>query len=87
MSPLSTVVAFVVLLALTGLTFGLSHLDLGVAEVGVALTIGGVKALVVGAVFMELAHDRFGNRATLMIATALVITLIAFAVADVLTRP
>ena len=87
MSPLFTVLAFGVLLLATGLTFGLSHVPLGAAEVPVALGIGAFKALVVGAVFMELARDRFGHRFTLGVAALLVLTLIGFAAGDVWTRP
>jgi hypothetical protein len=75
------------LLAATALTFGLSHVPLGRAEVAVALGIGGAKALVVAAVFMELATARFTHRAALGFAALLTLTLVAFATADVLTRP
>jgi len=48
------ILAWAALLALLGLTLGLSYLPMGPFNWAVALAIGGIKALIVLAVFMEL---------------------------------
>ena len=87
MSFRATIAAFVALLALTGLTFGLSGVALGAFEVPVALGIGACKAAIVGAVFMELVRGPVSHRVSLIVAVALLVALITFAAGDVLTRP
>jgi cytochrome c oxidase subunit 4 len=79
-------VAFGGLFALTALTFALSFVALGPAEVPVALGIAAAKALLVAAFFMELVDERFGTRIVMLVAVAMVILLAGFAAADVATR-
>jgi len=52
--PLPLVFAWLALLALLALTVGLAYAPLGTFNAIIALTIGTVKAAVVGAFFMEL---------------------------------
>ena len=49
---------FVGLVALTVLTVAVTYVDLGSANLWVALSIAGVKALLVAAIFMHLAFDK-----------------------------
>jgi cytochrome c oxidase subunit 4 len=74
------------LLALWGASFGLSYAPLGGAALPVALGIAGVKAGLVGLFFMELAREKGSIRLTVAAALALAGVLVAFMVADVLTR-
>ena len=49
---------FVSLIALTVLTVAVTYVDLGSANLWVALIIAGVKALLVAGIFMHLAFDK-----------------------------
>ena len=49
---------FVSLIALTVLTVAVTYVDLGSANLWVALVIAGVKALLVAGIFMHLAFDK-----------------------------
>ena len=49
---------FVSLIALTILTVAVTYVDLGSANLWVALVIAGVKALLVAGIFMHLAFDK-----------------------------
>jgi caa(3)-type oxidase subunit IV len=73
------VVALVVLLVLTGLSFGLVSLGLGAAGPPIALTIAAIKVLVVGVVFMHLSEAMFATR-MVGVATILFIALLCFGV-------
>jgi cytochrome c oxidase subunit 4 len=51
-------IAWVTLLMLTGLTGGVSYVDLGMWNGPVALAIAAVKALVVSLIFMHLKYEK-----------------------------
>ena len=74
------------LLALWALSFGLSYADLGRASLAVALAIALAKAALVALFFMELVRERLSVVLAMVAAGALVMMLIGFTVADVLTR-
>ena len=82
----SYVVAFLALVVLTVLTFGASRIDLGHANVPVALAIAATKSLVVAWVFMHLSDH--GGTAKLVAATSIVFValLAGGVVTDYLTR-
>lgn len=83
----SYVVAYLALLCLTGLTFGLSFAHLGAAEWVAALGIAALKALIVALFFMHLTEMSAAHRLAGFVAVTLLATLILFAMADVWTRP
>lgn len=77
------VLALVILLVLTGVSFGLAQAPLGGAGPAVALTIAAVKVVLVAAVFMHLSEAVFATR-LVGVATALFIALLCLGiVADV----
>lgn len=76
---------YVVLLLLATLSLLLRLLPIH-AYVSVALAIGFVKAVLVMANFMHLAHEGFGFKSAMMIATLLVVILIWLTAADPATR-
>jgi cytochrome c oxidase subunit IV len=71
---------------LTGLTFGLSTVEMGrwslVASLGIALT----KGILVALFFMHLWDHRGASRLVLVTATLFVVVLSTLVVTDVLTR-
>jgi cytochrome c oxidase subunit 4 len=85
--PRELVLSWLGLLALLALTVFTAYLPLGAFNTGVALTIALAKALIVGALFMEL---RRGSGLTLAFAAAGFFWLgimLWLALADYLTRP
>jgi caa(3)-type oxidase subunit IV len=76
----------VALLALAGLSWGLSYASLGLAAAPVALSIAFVKALCIALVFMELAEGTTVARGALSIAAAFILLLCGIVLADVLLR-
>lgn len=82
----SCVFTFIGLVVLTAVTFGLSFLHLGAFEVPVSLGIAGVKAALVLLFFMELIEESVSSRLALASGVVLLAILIAFAVADIVTR-
>ncbi len=78
--------AYTALLALTGITFGLSFVSLGAAEWPVALGIAAMKSIIVALYFMHLIEMSAAHRLAGAIAVILLATLILFAMADVWTR-
>lgn len=82
----SYVVAFAALVVLTVLTFGVSRLDLGAANVPLALAIAATKSLVVAWVFMHLA-DHGGTAKLIAVTSVLFVAILAtVVVTDYLTR-
>jgi cytochrome c oxidase subunit 4 len=79
-------VAWLVLVALTGASFGASRLSLGGAAAIVALAIAVVKASVVLAVFMHLYRAPFVLRFVAALNIAWVALLCAGIAIDVVTR-
>ncbi len=78
--------AYVALLALTGLTFGLSFADLGALEWLPALGIAAAKSIIVALFFMHLIEMSVAHRTAGVVAVVLLACLILFAMADVWTR-
>jgi cytochrome c oxidase subunit 4 len=76
----------VALLALWGLSFGLSYVHLGAAALPVALGIAAVKAALVVLFFMELLRESFSMKLTLLAAGSLLFILISLVVADIAMR-
>ena len=75
------------LLALTGLSYGCSGLDLGAMEMVVALAIACAKGSLVALFFMHLLHARGSNAFALVTAVMFVAILVALLAGDVATRP
>ncbi len=85
-SPIRYLVCWLALALLTGLTFGLAHLDLGDWALPLALLIAVTKATVVALFFMHLWDQRGASRLVLVTAALFVTLLAGLVVADVLTR-
>ncbi len=79
--------AYVVLLLLSALTFGLSFAHLGAGEWFVVLGIAALKSTIVAWFFMHLIEMSAAHRLAGVVAAALLAVLILFAMADVWTRP
>lgn len=80
------VMGFVALVVLTGLTFGLAHVELGAWSLPVALAIAITKGSIVALFFMHLWDHEGSSRLVLVIAVMFVAVLSTLVVADVLTR-
>ena len=78
--------ALVALLLLTALSYGLSLLSLGGFGTVIALTVAGVKVLVVAMVFMELRHAGPINWIIALITILFVTILCLGLLSDVLYR-
>lgn len=74
------------LLALWGLSFGLSYVGLGAWALPVALGIAVMKGGLVLWIFMELGRERSSAAYAFMIGVIMVFLLLSFMIADVLTR-
>lgn len=77
---------WIALLALTGLTFAMSKVDLGRWNLPLALVIATAKAGLVVLFFMHLWDSRGTNRLVLAVSVFFVLLLIAGVVGDVATR-
>ena len=86
-TPLGYALTFGALLLLTGLTLGLSFVDLGRWSVPVALTIASTKASLVALFFMHLVEQRTSNRLVAVTGIVFVGLLVGLMVVDVDTRP
>src|SRR5690242_19837593 len=75
------------LLALAGLSFGLSFAPLGGFGPPVALTIGVIKAVLIAAFFMHLVEQPSVSRWTFGVGLLLVLVLVVMVAIDVVTRP
>lgn len=75
-----------VLLALWAASFALSYVALGAWALPVALVIALGKAALVASFFMELPHESLSIKLTVLATVALLVTLIAFMIADISTR-
>jgi caa(3)-type oxidase subunit IV len=73
------VVALVVLLILTALTFALHYVPLGAAGPVIALTIAGTKVVVVGLIFMELRESMVATR-LVAVVTVVFVALLCFGI-------
>jgi caa(3)-type oxidase subunit IV len=79
-------VALAVLLALTGLSFGLASAGLGAAGPAVAFGIAGIKVVVVAVVFMHLREAAFATRMVGVVIALFIAFLCLGVVADVAFR-
>jgi cytochrome c oxidase subunit 4 len=85
--PVGTYVGiFVALLFLTGLTTGVAYIDLGAANTVVALAIAVVKMLLVVLFFMHVKYSPGLTRLVIVAGVFWLALLIAFTLADELTR-
>ncbi len=84
--PFHYLATWVALLLLTALSFGLSYVALGWAEMPVAMLIATIKATLVAFFFMHLVEAPFAYRFSLLVAVLMVILLVGLSVADVDTR-
>jgi caa(3)-type oxidase subunit IV len=75
--------ALLALLVLTGLSFALSYAPLGAAGPPIALSIAGIKVLIVGAVFMHLREAVFATRFVGVVTVLFIALLCLGVVADV----
>ena len=71
---------------LTGLTFGLSTVELGRWSLVLALAIAATKGTLVVLFFMHLWDHRGASRLVLVTAVTFVVVLSSLVVADVMTR-
>ncbi|HEY1959161.1 MAG TPA: cytochrome C oxidase subunit IV family protein [Polyangiaceae bacterium] len=74
------------LIALAILSFGLSYAHLGHASIGVAFLIAAFKAMIVGAVFMEIGREKASFKLALLAGALLLATLLGFVASDVRMR-
>lgn len=77
---------FGALIVLTLASFGCSYLELGKAEVFVALGIAVLKVCIVALYFMHLAKEPPSHRLAAIAAVIFVAILAALASADIMTR-
>jgi len=86
-TPLSTyLMVGVALLVLTGVTVGVSFIDLGAWNAVVAILIASVKAMLVALFFMHLLYDNKFFMIIFATALAFLTILIMFSMFDVLNR-
>ena len=81
--PIRTLaVVFAVLVALTIITVITARIDLGVANVPLAVAIAGAKALLVAAVFMALKYDNQVNVLVLSLGALFAVVFLSLTLAD-----
>lgn len=80
------VIAWAALLLLTGLTFGLSFVELGRWSLPAALTIALCKGSIVALLFMHLWEHGGANRIVFLTALVFLALLMTLVSADVATR-
>ena len=85
-SAMPYVIVFVALLAATVVTYLLSEVRIGAAQIPVALAIAGTKGFLVAWWFMHLNEQRGVNRIFFLVAMLFVVILIAGMMGDVETR-
>lgn len=86
MSTRALVTTWIALLALAGVSLGLSYLHMGSWGVPAALLIAAVKVALVLLVFMELAHEAASVRIAMIAAAVLIGILIGLVLLDRATR-
>jgi cytochrome c oxidase subunit IV len=85
-SALLYVMIWLGLCALTLLSFLFSLVDLGGAEMPLALLIAAVKSSLVGLFFMHLLEERLRTAIVPIVTTGFIVLLVSLVVTDVLTR-
>jgi len=86
-SAMPYVFVWVALLVLTGVTFGLAHVNLGKWNLLIAMFIATVKSSLVVLIFMHLKQHAGANRLVFSTALFFVALLVGLSVIDVFTRP
>jgi len=84
--PVRYVVIWVILLMFTGLTVWTGRMDLGAANIGIALTIATIKATLVVLFFMHLSESHGANRLVFVVSLLFVVVLMVGVFGDLLTR-
>lgn len=74
------------LLAVVGLNFGLSYVDVGHARIPIALVLGGASAAILLLEFMEVRRASLSVKIALFAAAALLTLLIGLMIGDVALR-
>ncbi len=77
---------WIALMILTGTTWGLSYVNIGVADLTVALGIAAIKATLVSLFFMHLIKSEFGYRFVLLIGIFFFLIMVSFDMIDLLAR-
>jgi cytochrome c oxidase subunit 4 len=77
---------WLILLAFTGLTVWTGRMDLGAANIGIALAIATVKATLVVMFFMHLSDSHGANRLVFVVSVLFVLVLMTGVFGDLLTR-
>ena len=86
-SAFGYIITWLVLLALTAISFGVNHIDLGpTLDTVISLTIATAKAIVVVMVFMHLLEAKFAHRLVALVSVLFVVLLVSLTAADVATR-
>lgn len=75
-----------ILLAFTGLTVWTGRMDLGAANIGIALAIATIKATLVVLFFMHLADSHGANRLVFVVSVLFLVVLLVGVFGDLLTR-
>lgn len=81
------IAAFLALLALAALTFGLAYAPMGPGNAVAAVGIAVLKALLVAAVFMHLGARGALLRLTALVGALFLAVMFLLTFADLLTRP
>lgn len=84
--PARYVVIWLILLAFTGLTVWTGRMDLGSANIGIALAIATIKATLVVLFFMHLSESHGANRLVFVVSLLFVVVLMTGVFGDLLTR-
>ena len=75
-----------ILLGFTGLTVWTGRMDLGAANIGIALAIATIKATLVVMFFMHLSDSHGANRLVFLVSILFVAVLMTGVFGDLLTR-
>jgi len=79
-------VIWAILLGFTGLTVWTGRMDLGAANIGIALAIATIKATLVVLFFMHLSESHGANRLVFVVSILFLVVLLVGVFGDLLTR-
>ena len=80
------VAIWLILLGFTGLTVWTGRMDLGAANIGIALAIATVKATLVVLFFMHLSESHGANRLVFVVSVLFLVVLLVGVFGDLMTR-
>ncbi len=80
------VIIWLLLLMLTGVTVGVSYVDLGALNIWIALGIASTKSALVISFFMHMKYERPIFKLCLLVALCLLAIFVGFTFIDVLYR-